>query len=143
MSNAVTMCGRLLFLRTAVQRYTDTYSDGTEPWVIGVEDWNLMSSMRALLSPAISCCKDLEADLTVTCSKMLKRLFRLWKYFEQKSAVPSRARSSVKALGALAQNMAAKLHAEIDDPNWFFTAIFMAYMDPTGGAVIYLVPLLC
>ena len=127
--------GRLLLLRAAVQRYIDDYSDSSDPWVLAVEDWNMMAAMRQLLSPVISACKDLESDLSVTCSKMLKHLFRLWKYFRSKAepAAGQRARSSAKAMASLAASMSEKLHAEIDDPNWFFTALFMAYMDPTGA----------
>lgn len=112
----------------------DDYSDSNDPWVLGLEDWNLMTAMRELLTPAIHACKDLELDLGVTCSKMLKRLYRLWKYLQSKAEGASghRAKSSVKAMASLAACMADKLRAEIDDPNWFFTSLFMAYMDPTG-----------
>ena len=125
---------RLLLLRASVQKYADEYSDASDPWVLAVEDWNVMVAMRDLLSPAIFACKDLESDLSVTCSKMLKRLYRLWKYFQSKAECGGRqrAKSSVKAVASLARAMADKLHAELDDPNWFFTATFMAYMDPTG-----------
>ena len=125
---------RLLLLRASVQKYVDEYSDASDPWVLAVEDWNVMVAMRDLLSPAIFACKDLESDLSVTCSKMLKRLYRLWKYFQTKAECSGRhrAKSSVKAVASLAKAMADKLHAELDDPNWFFTATFMAYMDPTG-----------
>lgn len=108
----------------------------SDPWVLAVEDWNVLLAMRDLLTPAIFACKDLESDLAVTCSKMLKRLYRLWKYFKSKADCggKQRPKSAVKAVATLASAMADKLHAELDDPNWFFTATFMAYMDPTGTA---------
>ena len=125
---------RLLVLRASVQKYVDEYADTTDPWVLAVEDWNMMVAMRDLLSPAIYACKDLEADLSVTCSKMLKRLYQLWKYFQSKAECggKKKAKSSTKAVASLAVTMAVKLHAELDDPDWFFPALFMAYMDPTG-----------
>ena len=126
---------RLLLLRASVQKYVDEYSDASDPWVLAVEDWNVMVAMRELLTPAIFACKDLECDLSVICSTMLKRLYRLWKYFQSKADCGGgrqRPRSSVKVVASLARAMAEKLHAELDDPNWFFTATFIAYMDPTG-----------
>ena len=56
---------RLLVLRASVQKYVDEYADTPDPWVLAVEDWNMMVAMRDLLSPAIYTCKDLEADLSV------------------------------------------------------------------------------
>ena len=129
-------CCRLLLLRESVQKYVDEYADVSDPWVLAVEDWNCLVAMRDLLSPAIFACKDLESELSVTYSKMLKRLYRLWKYFQSKSDAGGsrqRAKSSARSVAPLAAAMANKLHAELDDPNWFFTATFMAYMDPTGA----------
>ena len=91
-------CCRLLLLWESVQKYVDEYADVNDPWFLVVEDWNYLVAMRDLLSPAIFSCKDLESDLSVTCSKMLKRLYRLRKYFKSKlDAEGSRQRTKSSA----------------------------------------------
>ena len=130
--------GLILFFRLLVLwPYVDEYSQQHVEQLQALElsDWDALKAIYEVLGLIRDATERLEGEHIPARSCALKYLWRFVCIMAQQSpAEPVAVLNSPQCIVVpFARVMKDKMMDELDDPNWVFAMVFMAYMDPSGG----------
>ena len=130
--NGLILFFRLLVLRPYVDEYSRQHVEQLQ--ALDLSDWDALNTIYEVLGLVQDTTERPEGEQIPTGSRALKYLWQFVCIMVQRSfADPIAVLNSRQCIVVpLARAMKDKMMDELDDPNWVFAMVFMAYMDPSG-----------
>ena len=101
---------------------------------IEIHHWEYMQALLPVLALFKRTSKYLEADEYPTGSKVLKKLWRLYKSLQQLHHDEPNAATGL-AVKPFCRDLLRKFDDLVQDPTLMWQWAFLAFMDPSGGSV--------